>query len=918
MTRATLITLAVGLLLSDAAFAQFQGNVYQPDTSYQLNSPLGRKFPFAGGFNTPQMAMADLNQDGKPDLVVFEKGPELVRTFINYGSPGNPVYRYRPQYEKHFPRVNSYMKLLDYNCDEIPDLFTRGNPGFEVYRGHYQNNELHFTKYKALLYSPPYRNQESFEFTQFPPTQWTTTGTGWSRVTNGTNPTTSPQQGTGMARFNSNSLGAGSSDLLITKSFRISDQLGMNAKVSFHIYRDNHTAADSLAIYVNTSASLSNATYIAKVARSRSLNIPDTKPGPGWYEYTFEIPVTVTGPQVYLIFKGTSAGGNNIFLDNITWISSNPFGDVNAYCDPGGDIPGIADIDHDGDLDFFAFNILGAYINFYKNYQVEELLPCDSIRINLKEACWGKLYQGWERSHVLGVSCELMQPDPTPYKTTHSGNTLCFFDYDGDSDLDYLNGNLSFSDIQLLINGKVEANHFRDTIISQDTSWTSNGHNFKMAQWPAAFSLDFDQDGLDDLLLSPNSDNASENYRNVAWYRNTGTSTSPVFTYQGDSTLSRETIDVGAGSYPMIYDYDKDGRPDLFVGGDGYFQSNGTLRARISYYKNTSTPGNPAFTLIDGNFLGIHSQNIRGAYPAVGDLDNDGKDDLVVGHADGTISFYKNQAAGTGQPNWQMSQLVLKDKNNVDIDSFQQAAPFIFDIDKDGKKDLLIGGHGGWVAYYKNVGNTNELKLEHKNSRLGLAKADPENTFSGSSVPWVGKMDNTNDEYLMLGSNSGRIYRYSGLQNGNVTVPYQLVDSIYSNIYGHLSKWSGMRSAPAIADLDGDGMYEMVVGNILGGVQLFRQVMMVDVSEVASASGGMNIYPNPANEMVYFSWDESMAQESKELMIYAVTGQRLYHETISSGTSGKEVSVSELPAGTYICVLSTKTARKVARLVVLD
>src|SRR5690606_37680300 len=113
------------------------------------------------------------------------------------------------------------------------------------------------------------------------------------------------------------SLGAGSSDLLITKSFRISDQLGMNAKVSFHIYRDNHTAADSLAIYVNTSASLSNATYIAKVARSRSLNIPDTKPGPGWYEYTFEIPVTVTGPQVYLIFKGTSAGGNNIFLDNI-------------------------------------------------------------------------------------------------------------------------------------------------------------------------------------------------------------------------------------------------------------------------------------------------------------------------------------------------------------------------------------------------------------------------------------------------------------------------------------------------------------------------------------------------------------------------------------------------------------------------
>src|SRR5690606_10347677 len=87
--------------------ARAQQMVYRNDTSWKVFAYNQVKtLGFSGGFNNPQFGAGDLNNDGRIDLVVFEKGSKQIKTFINYGTAGNPDYRYRAQFEKFFPEEN--------------------------------------------------------------------------------------------------------------------------------------------------------------------------------------------------------------------------------------------------------------------------------------------------------------------------------------------------------------------------------------------------------------------------------------------------------------------------------------------------------------------------------------------------------------------------------------------------------------------------------------------------------------------------------------------------------------------------------------------------------------------------------------------------------------------------------------------
>ncbi|MBS1782053.1 MAG: VCBS repeat-containing protein [Bacteroidetes bacterium] len=923
------ISTTLFFILSFRAMAQTM--LYLPDSTWKVfSSGQEKTIAFSGGFNNPQFSMGDLNNDGRQDLIVFEKGSVQIKTFLNYGSKGKPDYRYRPEYADLFPEiygqrsVSSYLKLEDLNCDNIPDLLTRGTAGFTVYHGYYLNNHLAFKKYKELFYSPLIYNLEGFDGAIFPPAGWNIKGnggtTGWLSASANPGSLVYPFHPPSMVMFDAAKLKVSESSRLISKRFCISPNLKQEAKVSFWIYRDLGIGSDSIAVYISSDTSMNKAICLGVVARNISINQPDIKSSAGWYFYTFSVPFSCFGYGQFLQFKGTNQGGRNIFMDEISWVSSSCTGDVNAYVDPGGDIPGIGDVDGDGDVDFFAFNISGGFINFYKNYQQEEGLPCDSIHVNLKDACWGKVYQSASVHQTLGVNCPQWQPTVPPAKITHSGNTLCMFDYDGDGDLDYLNGGVSYNTIQLLINGRVEYNYPRDTIIQQDTAWQAGGHRYQAAQFPAAFFIDLDQDGKKDILISPSAEMASENYNCIAYYRNTGTLSKPAFSFQSDTTLIDQTIDLGTGSYPVFFDFNKDGKLDLLVGGDGLFQQDGSMYARIAYYENTSSGNTKSFTLRDLNFLNIDSFKLKGAYPAVGDLDNDGLMDLVVGHANGTISFYKNIAlSNNAQPQWQLAKSVLKDASGQNIDSAQFAAPFIYDLNKDGKPDLLIGSASGNVYYYQNTGNVGQINLQFQSSFLGSVKTDPWNSFTGYAVPFIGKVDASGNDYLVLGSNSGRLSVFTGFQTGNTIIPYQQIDSALSSLNLNLGMYSGFRSVPTFADLDGDGKVELALGNVLGGITLFSQSSSTSIFNSFSSNSDFIIYPNPARRKAYITWDKQMfSQKAMHLSVKNVSGSDVFFQDIKEFLDHFELSLDDFSPGIYFCELSDGVVKAYQKLVVIQ
>lgn len=143
---------------------------------------------------------------------------------------------------------------------------------------------------------------------------WTASSTAaWSRRTTGGAPACNTFAGAGMARFYSYNLSAGTTARLTSPAITLT---GGTYRVKFKMFRDNAYAgdADNLQFYINTSG-VAGGTLLGTVNRSRSLAPTETEDG--WYSYSMDIPGAITGTR-YINILGTSAYGNNIFIDEIT------------------------------------------------------------------------------------------------------------------------------------------------------------------------------------------------------------------------------------------------------------------------------------------------------------------------------------------------------------------------------------------------------------------------------------------------------------------------------------------------------------------------------------------------------------------------------------------------------------------------
>jgi len=159
---------------------------------------------------------------------------------------------------------------------------------------------------------------QDWESTTFPPGGWLNVpvvNNGlFDRVTSGTNPTVTPKSGSAMVRFNSYSLSSGTSAALISPPINFPSA---NFKLKFWMYRDNgySSNADRILIWFNNQPSLTGATLIDSINRSRSLYPQEASDG--WYQYSFMIPESGAGNGKYLILQAISAYGNNMFLDSL-------------------------------------------------------------------------------------------------------------------------------------------------------------------------------------------------------------------------------------------------------------------------------------------------------------------------------------------------------------------------------------------------------------------------------------------------------------------------------------------------------------------------------------------------------------------------------------------------------------------------
>ncbi len=380
--------------------------------------------------------------------------------------------------------------------------------------------------------------------------------------------------------------------------------------------------------------------------------------------------------------------------------------------------------------------------------------------------------------------------------------------------------------------------------------------------------IDIDNDGDYDVFLG-NKEGT------LLYYENTGNNEVPVMIERTGTDNPASSIDLETASNPVFGDLDNDGDYDVLVG-----EKNDVLH----YFENTGAPDAATFQEITGTSAPM-ANAILGQYlvPDLVDIDGDNDLDAFIGNYAGEIKYYHNE--GTA------SQHDFVPYEPIDVGEF--ANPDFVDIDNDGDYDAFIGAVAGDIFFYENLGTNNSPNYRRRigiDNPLGgkvtgympsvefvdinndgyfdafVGNGDGnisfyenggdagtplfnlqtagDNPFDGVSVDSsanVTFVDIDNDEDLdaFIGNFAGEVKYY--MNNGSPTVP------IFVEMTGTDNPFDGVDfgaiASPEFHDVDGDGDYDLLVGNKLGELLYYQNTGSATEPEFTKVEGGENPFP---------------------------------------------------------------------------
>ena len=198
--------------------------------------------------------------------------------------------------------------------------------------------------------------------------------------------------------------------------------------------------------------------------------------------------------------------------------------------------------------------------------------------------------------------------------------------------------------------------------------------------------VDWDNDGKKDFVIGDGRGAQTRIWKNI------GTDGSPSFSTHHIQYLPP---DAGIRPYvesvqPCIADWNGDGSKDLIMG-----------RNRGVYvYLNEGSDDSPKFDF-NSSRLGTKIRNVfpsERLSPAFVDWDADGKKDLLVGSQQGGVWFARN-VGSSNRPEFDGYTSVRADGKAVDVRSEARIA--VADLDNDGRDDLVVGDGSGLVRFFQ-------------------------------------------------------------------------------------------------------------------------------------------------------------------------------------------------------------------------